>query len=101
MGWRPQRCTAAGVGMKLDRDVHHRSEDVEDQVLLDGIKAIRRRLQVVTHDYDIPYIAGYSVDCVLTCDTPSGRGRRHHESVGSPIMSCHWAMGSWAVIRVD
>ena len=48
--------------MKLDREVHHRSEDVEDQVLLDGIKAIRRRLQVVTHDYDIPYIAGYSVD---------------------------------------
>jgi len=48
--------------MKLDREVHHRSEDVEDRVLLDAIKAIRRRLQVVSHDYDIPYIAGYSVD---------------------------------------
>ena len=48
--------------MKLDREVRHRSEDVDDQVLLDAVQAIRRRVRMVNRDYDIPYIAGYSVD---------------------------------------
>jgi hypothetical protein len=36
--------------MKLDHEVHHKSEDINDDVLLDVIKSLRRR------------IAGYSVD---------------------------------------
>ena len=48
--------------MKLDQEVRHRSEDIEDDVLLDVVKAIRRRVRAVNRDYDIPYIAGYSVD---------------------------------------
>ena len=48
--------------MKLDQEVRHKSEDIDDSVLLDVIKALRRRVQVVNRSYDIPYIAGYSVD---------------------------------------
>lgn len=31
-------------------------------MLLDAVRAIRRRVRVVSRDYDIPYIAGYSKD---------------------------------------
>src|SRR5437764_7828037 len=48
--------------MKLEREIRHKSEDIDDAVLLDVIKALRRRVQVVNREYDIPYIAGYSVD---------------------------------------
>jgi hypothetical protein len=48
--------------MKLDRELRHKSEDINDAVLLDVIKALRRRVRVVNRSYDIPYIAGYSVD---------------------------------------
>src|SRR5437870_8328990 len=48
--------------MKLDQEVRHKSEDIEDEVLLDVVRAIRRRVRVVNREYDIPYIAGYSVD---------------------------------------
>jgi hypothetical protein len=48
--------------MKLDRELRHKSEDINDAVLLDVIKALRRRVRVVNRFYDIPYIAGYSVD---------------------------------------
>ena len=48
--------------MKLEREVRHKSEDIKDEVLLDAVQAIRRRVRVVNREYDIPYIAGYSVD---------------------------------------
>jgi hypothetical protein len=48
--------------MKLDREVRHKSEDIDDAVLLDVVQAIRRRVRIVSREYDIPYIAGYSVD---------------------------------------
>src|SRR3954468_16641880 len=48
--------------MKLDREVRHKSEDIDDDVLLDVVRAIRRRVRVVNREYDIPYIAGYSMD---------------------------------------
>ena len=48
--------------MNLEQEVRHRSEDIEDSVLLDVVKAIRRRVRIVDRGYDIPYIAGYSVD---------------------------------------
>lgn len=48
--------------MKLAREVRHKSEDIEDAVLLDVVKAIGRRVRLVSRAYDIPYIAGYSVD---------------------------------------
>jgi hypothetical protein len=48
--------------MKLDQELRHKSEDIDDDVLLDVIKALRRRVRVVNCSYHIPYIAGYSVD---------------------------------------
>jgi hypothetical protein len=48
--------------MQLDREVRHKSEDIADDVLVDVVKAIRRRVKVVNREYDIPYIAGCSVD---------------------------------------
>src|SRR5947208_6836922 len=48
--------------MNLQREARHKSEDIEDDVLLDVVRAFRRRVQRVSHAYDIPYIAGYSVD---------------------------------------
>jgi hypothetical protein len=48
--------------MKLQQEVRHKSEDVQDDVLLDAVRAIGRRVRVVNRDYDIPYIAGYSED---------------------------------------
>jgi hypothetical protein len=48
--------------VKLDREVRHKSEDIVDDVLLDAVRAIRRRVRIVNREYDIPYIAGYSVD---------------------------------------
>jgi hypothetical protein len=48
--------------MKLDGEVRHKSEDIDDAVLLDVVQAIRRRVRIVSREYDIPYIAGYSAD---------------------------------------
>lgn len=48
--------------MKLQREVRHKSEDIDDMVLLDVVRVIRRRVKIVSRDYDIPYIAGYSTD---------------------------------------
>ncbi len=48
--------------MQLNREVKHKSEDVDDEVLLDAVKAIGRRVRVVNRSYDIPYLAGYSKD---------------------------------------
>jgi hypothetical protein len=48
--------------MRLDQEVRHKSEDIEDAVLLDAVQAIRRRVRIVNREYDIPYIAGYSWD---------------------------------------
>jgi hypothetical protein len=48
--------------MKLDREVKHKSEDINDKVLLDVVKAIGRRVRVINRSYDIPYVAGYSKD---------------------------------------
>ncbi|RWB51033.1 hypothetical protein [Mesorhizobium sp.] len=47
--------------MKLDNEIRHVSEDVDDAVLKDVIRALHRRVKVV-RDFDIPYIAGYSRD---------------------------------------
>jgi hypothetical protein len=47
--------------MKLERELRHKSEDISDDVLSDTVKALGRRVRV-SHDYDIPYIAGYSAD---------------------------------------
>src|SRR3979490_3279229 len=48
--------------MKLDQEQRHKSENIHHGGLLDVIKALRRRVRVVNRSYDIPYIAGYSVD---------------------------------------
>jgi hypothetical protein len=47
--------------MKLERELRHKSEDISDDVLSDTVKALGRRVRV-SHDYDIPYIAGCSAD---------------------------------------
>ena len=48
--------------MRLDQEVRHKSEDIEDAVLLDAVQAIRRRVRIVNREYDTPYIVGYSWD---------------------------------------
>ena len=48
--------------MKLEAELRHKSEDIDNDVLLDVVKAIRRRVRVINRSYDIPYIAGYSED---------------------------------------
>ncbi|WP_245525191.1 MULTISPECIES: hypothetical protein [unclassified Mesorhizobium] len=47
--------------MKLENEVRHKSEEVDDRVLADAVTALQRRV-TVSHDFDIPYIAGYSED---------------------------------------
>ena len=49
------------IRMKLERELRHKSEDISDDVLSHTVKALGRRVRV-SHDYDIPYIAGYSAD---------------------------------------
>ena len=46
----------------MNRKLDTKSEDIEDDVLFDAVKAIQRRVRVVNRSYDIPYIAGYSSD---------------------------------------
>ena len=46
---------------KLNNEVHHTSEEVDDRVLADLVTALYRRVSI-SHDFDIPYIAGYSDD---------------------------------------
>ena len=53
---------ARALAMKLDQEVRHKSEDIDGAVLLDAVQAIRRRVKIVNREYDIPYIAGYSLD---------------------------------------
>ena len=48
--------------MKLQDEARTESEDISDEVMRDVIKALRRRVRKVDRTYDIPYIAGYSVD---------------------------------------
>ncbi len=48
--------------MNLQQEVRHKSEDIDADVLRDVVRAIGRRVKVVNRAYDIPYIAGYSVD---------------------------------------
>jgi len=48
--------------MNLQKELRHKSEDIHDLVLLDVVKALRRRVRKISHDYDVPYIAGYSED---------------------------------------
>lgn len=47
--------------MKLEKEVHHSSEDVDDAVLHDVVRALGRRVKI-SRAYDVPYIAGYSRD---------------------------------------
>lgn len=47
--------------MKLESEVEHKSEDINENVLTDVVAALQRRV-TVSHDFDIPYIAGYSED---------------------------------------
>ncbi len=48
--------------MDLQKELRHKSEDIDDRVLLDVVKALRRRARKISHAYDVPYIAGYSTD---------------------------------------
>ena len=44
--------------MDLQRELRHKSEDIDDRVLVDVVKALRRRVRKISHAYDVPYIAG-------------------------------------------
>jgi hypothetical protein len=56
-----QALSAHEAKMNLNQEVRHKSEEIQDIVLNDVVKALLRRTKV-NHEYDIPYIAGYSVD---------------------------------------
>lgn len=47
--------------MKLEDEVKHQSENPSDDVLADVVRALNRRVRV-SHDFDVPYLAGYSRD---------------------------------------
>jgi hypothetical protein len=49
------------AAVKLENEVRHTSEDIDENVLADVVAALQRRI-VVSHEFDIPYIAGYSTD---------------------------------------
>jgi hypothetical protein len=58
-----------GLAMRLDQEVRHTSEDIQDDVLLDGVKALKRRVRVINREYDIPYMrdtARTDIPCLLT-----------------------------------
>ena len=63
---RPKELTRLFSGFKFamtrDQEARHKSEEIDDSVLLDVIHAIKRRVRIINRSYDIPYIAGYSVD---------------------------------------
>jgi len=40
--------------MNLQKELRHKSEDIDDDVLLDALRAIHRRVRVSNRDYDIP-----------------------------------------------
>ena len=40
--------------MNLQKELRHKSEDIDEAVLLDVVKALRRRVRRVSHGYDIP-----------------------------------------------
>jgi len=69
--------------MKLEREVRHKSEDISDDVLSDTVKALGRRVRV-SHDYDIPYIAGYSADVGPTHASPCDNTASYREGRGMP-----------------
>src|SRR2546423_12989580 len=48
--------------MRLEDEVRHKSEDIEEAVLNDVVKALQRRIRKIDRTYDVPYIAGYSRD---------------------------------------
>jgi hypothetical protein len=48
--------------MRLQDEVRTKSEDISDEVMSEVTRALRRRVRKVDRSYDIPYIAGYSVD---------------------------------------
>jgi hypothetical protein len=39
--------------MKLDGEVRHKSEDIDDAMLPDVVQAIRRRVRIVSREHDI------------------------------------------------
>jgi hypothetical protein len=47
--------------MNLQKEVRIKSEDISDEVMADVVRALLRRVKV-DRRYDVPYIAGYSVD---------------------------------------
>jgi hypothetical protein len=61
--------------MKLEQEVRHKSEDVDDEVPLDVVRALRRRVRIVSREYDVPYIAGYSEDAGAQGDVTVPRRR--------------------------
>ena len=59
--------------MKLEREVRHKSEDIDDDVLLDAVQAIRRRVRVV-REYDVPTLpatASTAIPFLSTVTSPN------------------------------
>jgi hypothetical protein len=48
--------------VKRQNEPNTDSEEISDDVMNEVVKALRKRLRNVDHNFDIPYIAGYSKD---------------------------------------
>jgi len=83
--------TNAGASLKLADEIHHNSEDISDLVLSDVIAALHRRARV-SHEFDIPYIAGYSRDATtiyIDRHLPRTISWRGKDVRLEPFLVCH------------
>jgi len=83
--------TNAGASLKLADEIDHNSEDISDLVLSDVIAALHRRARV-SHEFDIPYIAGYSRDATtiyIDRHLPRTISWRGKDVRLEPFLVCH------------
>jgi hypothetical protein len=48
--------------MRRQDEARVKSEDISDEVIAEVVRAIKRRVRRVDRSYDVPYLAGYSID---------------------------------------
>jgi len=50
----------APISAETEKEVHTKSEDIDQSVMSDALKAVVARVKKIDREHDIPYIAGYS-----------------------------------------
>ncbi|WP_292317281.1 hypothetical protein [Mesorhizobium sp.] len=77
--------------MLADSEIHHDSEDVDARVLSDVVAALNRRV-IISHEFDIPYIAGYSIDAktvYIDRHLPRTLKAKNKDVRIEPFLVCH------------